>query len=359
MKKIFYIILLIFISCFISQAFWNTYIERYILGHTVKVIQYDLSSDIYEFEIWVTQDATDIRSLMMNYNWVTAINGVFFCPNDYTACGDTSHTINERYVKWEKISTYKSTWDRVVFALDKGKEPFLFQTDKINPEREEDIYQGFANFPLLMRDWDNLVESYHDLWLIDAKMLAKIPRNFICTNKEKTHIYFGLVYNISLDRMPVVLERLGCSDALNLDAGWSTAFLYNWWYVAGPGRDILDGIIIKRKWLDTEAIEEKAMKLSRKIDDIITDSMSLERQISILWSLDRKLREIRKNIYKKYTTETINQWNVNIWYEIEINSLKWLQDVYLVNALQYHLKEVRKSKVDELYEINKFLKTIE
>ena len=359
MKKIFYIIVFIFVSCFLSQTFANTYIERYILGHTVKVIEYDLSSDIYDFEIVATQDANDMRSLVLENNGFTGINGVFFCPDDYTQCGDKSYTINERYIKWEKISTYKSTWDRVVFGFDKQNKSLLFQTDRINTERELEIYQGFANFPLLMQDWNNVVEFYHDKWLIDKKMLVKIPRNFICTNKEKTKMYFGLVYDISLDRIPVILERLWCSDALNLDAGWSTAFVYNWGYVAWPGRDILDGIVIKRKWFDVSVIEDKAKKLSRKIDDIITDTMSLDKQISILWSLDTKLKQIRKNIYNKYTTETINQWNVNIWYEIEISSLKWLQDIYLINALQYHLREVKKSKVDELYEINKFLKTLE
>ncbi len=359
MKKIFNIIVFIFFSCFLSQTFANTYIERYILGHTVKVIEYDLSSDIYDFEIVATQDAMDMRSLMLDNAWITAINGVFFCPDDYTACWNKSYTINERYIKGEKISTYKSTWDRVVFGFDKENKSLLFQTDTINKERESEIYQGFANFPLLMQDWNNMVEVYHDKWLIDKKMLVKIPRNFICTNKEKQRLYFGLVYNISLDKLPVILERLGCSDALNLDAWASTAFVYNGAYVAWPGRNILDGVIMKRKWLDVEEIEEKAKRLSRKIDDIITKNMSLDKQISILWSLDRRLREIRKEVYKKYTTQTINQWNVNIWYEIEVDSLKGLENIYLINALQYHLREVKKSKIDELYEINKFLKTLE
>ncbi len=359
MRNIFLIILIFGVSIFSAPVFGNTYIERYILGHTVKVIEYDLSSDMYDFAIVATDEATDMRSLALDNNSFTGINGVFFCPDDYTACGNKSYTINERYIAWEKIATYKSTWDRVVFGFDTENTPLLFQTDQINAERESEIYQGFANFPLLMRDWDNMVESYHDVWLIDAKMLAEIPRNFICSSADKTHIYFGLVYDISLDRLPVILERLGCSDALNLDAWWSTAFVYNWWYVAWPGRDILDGIVIQRKWLDVNQVEDKAKKLSRKIDDIISSSMSLDKQISILWSLDTRLKQIRKNVYKKYTTETINQWNVNIWYQIELNDLKWLEDIYLINALQYHLREVKKSKLDELYEINRFLKTIE
>lgn len=359
MKKIFYIILFLCTVFFCSQIFANTYIEKDILGHTVKVIKYDLWSDLYDFEIGITQDATDIRSLMVNYGWVTAINGVFFCPKDYTACWNKSYTINERYINWEKIATYESTWDRVVFGFNIDEKPLLFQTDKINSERESEIYQGFANFPLLMKNGNNMVEFYHDVWLIDNKMLAEIPRNFICNNKEKTEIHFGLVYNISLDELPVILEQLWCSDALNLDAGWSVAFVYNWAYIAWPWRDILDGIIIKRKWLNIWEIEDKAKKLSRQIDDIISSKMSLDKQITTLRSLDNRLNEIRKKVYGKYTSNIINELGESVWYQIEIDGLQWLTNIYLINSLQLSLREVRKSKIDELYEINKFLKTIE
>jgi len=69
---------------------------------------------------------------MWEVGWITWVNWVFECPKDYSACGSKNYTINERYVNWEKRATYKSTWDRVVFAWDKNKNPLgAYLTDEV------------------------------------------------------------------------------------------------------------------------------------------------------------------------------------------------------------------------------------
>ena len=60
---------------------------------------------------------------MNKYNWVTAVNWIYFCPKDYSECENKDFTINERYINWKKIATYDDTWERVVFALDKDNKP--------------------------------------------------------------------------------------------------------------------------------------------------------------------------------------------------------------------------------------------
>jgi len=52
-------------------------------------------------------------------------------------------------------------------------------------------------------------------------------RHFICSNKEKTHIYIGRTSPTSLDSLAPALYELGCWDAINLDAGDSAHFIYN------------------------------------------------------------------------------------------------------------------------------------
>ena len=71
-------------------------------------------------------------------------------------------------------------------------------------------------------------------------MKKKSVKNFICSNKNGTKIFFGFIYNITIDETAIALKDFGCWNAINLDAGYSTTFIYNGKYVIKPQRDILD-----------------------------------------------------------------------------------------------------------------------
>ncbi len=340
MKRIhIYLWVLIFWNLFYSSTQANTFIEQKIEGKTVKVIEYDLSSKEYDISIWYSPDATNIRQLMLDNNGTTAINGVFFCPADYSECGWKTFTINEHYIEGEKVAgIYDTTWERVVFWWDKNKVPLLYQTDKINAWKEKDIYEGFANHPLLLKDGENMLEYWYDSFLIDKKMKDSALRNFICSNKEKNHIYFWLVYNVTLDELVPILSKLGCYDALNLDAWKSTAFVYNGKYITWPQRPILDGIIIKRKWLDTSSLDKKAKntveKLTRKLR-----IKTWEYQKKILSDVWKQLNSLKTNIYEKVSSDIKDEnWNTN-GYRIEIKDLNTLKKIYYINSLNYYISQ--------------------
>lgn len=54
-----------------------------------------------------------------------------------------------------------------------------------------------------------------------------LGRHFICTNESRDKILFGRTSAMGLDDVVGVLLEIGCYDALNLDAGNSSSFIYN------------------------------------------------------------------------------------------------------------------------------------
>ena len=265
LKKIILISLFIlFIQ--INNTFANTLIERTVSWYKVKIIEYSTDSKLYDIKIWIhPKDWGSLRNIMWEVGWITWVNWVFECPKDYSACGGKNYTINERYVNWKKHFKYKSTWDRVVFAWDKEKNPFLFQTDKINKDRESEIWEGFANHPLLLKDWIPQTEFYHEKGLIDYKMKLNWTRNFICSNKKWDKIYFWLVYKTDIDNLALILKEFWCYNAINLDAWYSTSFIYNWKYLTWPQREILDWVFIVPKDIDTKKLDIKAKQIMKNI----------------------------------------------------------------------------------------------
>lgn len=332
-----------------SNVLANNYIEKVIDWYRFRVVKYDTESKDYIFKIWVNPDywATSLRELMEKNNWVSAINGVFFCPSSYKECGWKNFTNNERYSEWFKIWTSISTQDRVVFAVDKENNPFLYQTNKINPDKEEDIYYWFSNFPLLLQDWISKYQDYVDLGLIDYKMKSKIQRNFICSDITWRYIYTWYVWDIALENLPDLLLKFGCNNALNLDAWHSSAMIYNSRYIVWPGRDILDWVIIERKWLDTKKIIDNSSIMINAISKKIS-KISYQEKIDYIDNLMSSLTQLRTSIYEKNSIDLydLDSWT-KIWYEINIKSLKNIEIVYMVNYLNKLFSELKSGIVEE------------
>lgn len=347
MKKIFFIVA--FFIMFSATASANNYIDNVFNWKRIKVFEYDLLWQNYNLKVWVNNDyeATDLRELMEKNNWVSAINWVFFCPADYRECGGKNFTKNERFVEWLQYSQNNDTWDRVVFAWDKQTKPFLYQTGKINKNSEKNIYYWLANFPLLLQNWENKLAYYEEKWLIDSWMKKKWTRNFICSNKEKTRIYTGLIFDISVPEVPDFLKEFGCWDALNLDAGKTTSMIYNGRQIAWPGRDLLDAVIIERKWLDTAKIRELSNWVMEKILANMSDK-SLWEQIEILSDMSKKLSEYKNVVYDKHSFYFYNSEWEKTGYKIVMNDLNNLSNMYLVNhisrSINTKLAELKKEK---------------
>jgi hypothetical protein len=111
-------------------------------------------------------------------------------------------------------------------------------------------------------------------------------------------IYTWYVYNINLEQIWDILLKLGCENAINLDAGGSSSMIYNARDIIGPGRKILDGIIIERQWLDTQRIRIIWNKILKNIDKkLLKKNYSIK--ISSLDSISTWLKNIRIKLYEK------------------------------------------------------------
>ena len=345
MKKI----LLFCLLCFTySNVNANTYIEKTVSGYKFKVIEYDLTSEIYDIKIVKTDDATSLDNLLKDNNAISWVNWVFFCPTDYTWCNTSkSFTDNERYIAWEKFSNHLTTWDRAVFWWNKEKVPFIYQSGKINMDDEDKIYYWLGNYPLLLNEWKNMLEYYWDVWLIDNKMKVKTTRNFVCSDENKKNIYFWLVYDVTIDELAITLKDFWCFNALNLDAGASTNFIYNNRYLVWPTkRNILDAIVIERKWLNVKEIEKVWLETTKKlVDKIIEKSKNKEILLKKLNKHIDKLNEQKTKFYTKYSTdimETNIVWELDkVWYKIDLKDLKRLKNIYLINEINNNLKKLQ------------------
>lgn len=341
-KKIFLFLIILWII-WIQNTFSNTLIERSISWYNVKIIEYSINSTLHDIKVWIHPiDWWTLRSIMWEVWWITWINWIYQCPKDYSACGGKNYTINERYVNWNKKAVYKSTWDRVVFAWDKNKKPFLFQTDVINKNREKDIFEGFANHPLLLKEWIPQTEIYHEKGLIDYKMKLNWTRNFICSNKQWDKIFFWLVYKINIDKLALVLKEFWCYNAINLDAGKSTSFIYNWKYLTWPQREILDWVFIVTKGIDTKKIYTSAKTIIKILLEKIKNSNKVTK-IRQLENVNSILDKLSKDIYKKNEVKIYEEkdWKkIEVWFRTEIKNKSTIKKIYLINILRTYTEEL-------------------
>lgn len=322
-----------------------TFSELSIQWHKVYVIEYPTSSSNYDIQFVVTDKQTALKDILAKYNGIIGINGIFFCPSDYTWCNtQTGYTDNERYIEGEKYATYDSTSHRVVFWWTKEKIPFIFQTDMINEDKEHLIWNGFSNYPLILFEWKNFLEYYYDLGLIDEKMTRKWTRNFICYTKSKEKILFWFVFRATMDDMVPVLLELGCYDALNLDAWKSTAFILNNTYLLWPGRGILDAIILVHKKIDTKSINTKSQEIaSLLIASIEKKTNDNTKRIHLIERMIAFLTKHIQSLYDAHKTEVYSTNNVSLWFQIRLDNTKMVKTILILENLKEYLQQYKQT----------------
>ena len=345
MNKILYSVISLFFIFSIQQAQWYSFIEREVNGYEMKVFEHDPKSEDYKLKIWIdTKWGSSLREIMKNVDGISGVTWVFSCPKDYSACWWVNSTVNERYVDGRKIQTYWDTWERAVFGWTEAYEAFIFQTNRINADRENEIHEWLANHPLLILDWVPMTQSYWEKWLIDYKMKQRGTRNFICANQDSSKFWFWLVYNTDIDHLASTLKILWCYNAINLDAWFSTALIHDWAYKAWPGRQILDGVFLVPQHIDTASIEVRAEQLWKKIENIIS-SLNATKKREMINKLDQRIQTQIDQAYKRYKTDIMEQnfvWEFDkVWTKTEVTDKNVLETIYLLRNLQvefYYMK---------------------
>lgn len=332
----------------------NTYIERNIQWYKIKVIEYNTKSDLYDIQFLKSNSWTQepLNKILSDNNAISWVNWIFFCPEYYSFCKWKEWTTNnERYFKWVKYEWYETSWDKPMFVIDKDKKSFIYKADEINTNKESEIYYWLSNRPLILKDWQNQLETYWEQWLIDSKMSSYWTKNFICNTKDNSKIYFWLVYSINIDSMPSLLLELGCNDALNLDAWLSTSFVYNWKYLVWPQRNVIDWIWIIPKFNINDLNNKASLVVDILYKRVLMKAKMSENQLKILESYNSQLNNIKQKIYEIYSNDIFDTnsliWEKEkVWYKIEINNEKNLKIIYLLNKINYWIK----NKINELKE---------
>lgn len=337
MKKIF----LIFLLCASPlYTFANDFTSILLDWIKFEYVTYTIWSEHYNIKVAISDNAVELDELAVNHNGLTAINWVFFCPEDYSKCNGQNHTINERFQNGIDLSFYQDTGDRGVFWWDNSGVPFLFKTGYINPDKRWDIHEWLWNFPVLLSAWNDNISYYDAIGLLDIKMTVPAPRHFICSNKEKTKVLFGRSSSTSLKILTQRLPSIGCYDALNLDAGLSSHYIYNWADIINGKRNIIDWIVIEHTGIDVYDIRGRLDAIFTKYFEPYKAYTPLK-SIPKIDSYIRALSEAKNTIYDKNSVETYSSlWEEN-WYRISIESVEDIKKIYIINVFLKKLKKLR------------------
>lgn len=243
----------------------HMYITKKYNGYDTQFIRVDNSPES-EYKVIVAPGKDNwqfLWDIMNDYQAVDWMNGAYFSPKAYWNLKNETHSdrIHEgvQYSKWPT-----DTGDRVIMWFDKAGSTIMHQTDKLNVSSKKDIVEGIGNFPALLINWKDVVNDRAKL--IDAKMKAKANKTFLCSDDNKG-VYFGIIKNISITEMPKVLKSIGCTNALNMDAGASTSLVYNLNTKVKSWSPVMDWIlVVKKKWL-TKTEQKKLSNLKSGTSD--------------------------------------------------------------------------------------------
>lgn len=250
-----YLTFLFLILILPHSLFAYSLVTKTVDGHKVWIFHIP-AGDSYRVTAVASNTGTTLKSLVQIAGGVAGINGAYFIPRDYTGKPDTTNTVRIMDGNGALYSRYfPDTGVNGIFWFLSDNTPILVQNNiysektlraNYNSGMILEVESGIANFPILLASGANLIPLYEKAWLITEKMKVKGTKSFICRTRTND-IKMGTIGTISMLDVPVLLQRFGCIDAINLDNGGSLALYDKGKYIVGPGRNIMDGFIIVKK----------------------------------------------------------------------------------------------------------------
>lgn len=274
--------------------------------HAIRVIKV-----ILDWEHFVVSSVADqwwetIQSLTKKVWWISAINGAFFCPKDYSNC-PTTFSYYERVFKWDGEG-YSQFWPdtsvRWIFWFTQDGNPLFVQnkisnTDvwlesNINSEKIFDLYFWISNFPVLLIEWDDVTAWASEY--IDSKLTWRWNRNFICSTQDWKTIYMWVVWAIWVRDMASYLKNnFWCYNALFLDAWASLAMVYSGNVLdQGSRKLITDAFVVVDRETFIELWWDPAKNYTAYTPKYLMTSSD--------WKMVEKFKKLIDAIYKKYWT---------------------------------------------------------
>ncbi len=230
--------------------------------YTVHVLKFNLRDPRLSI-ITESANATDCaddcaaRSLgdfILSHEAVAGINGSYFCPADYASCASKSNyyfypvfnsrtrtMINQEQTKWPTTGG--------MLAFDDQNTPYFYAAasqfgspEQFQKETGRSLQAAIGNDLLIVREGYNLINSAN----LDAKQnTSRVDRAAVGVRDNWLHLV--VAQKATVMNLADILVQMGMKNALNLDAGYSTALYYDGRYRLGPGRDIPNALLFKYK----------------------------------------------------------------------------------------------------------------
>ena len=293
-------------------------------GRPIRVIKVVLDGEHYVVSAVAKQWGETLEDLTKKVGGISAVNGAFFCPKDYSYCNGKTESNFERVFQGDGVSYSKFRPDtsiRGIFGFLQDGSPMLVQNkisthdvglmSNINAERIDELYFWISNFPVLLIEGDDVTAGAREY--IDSKLTGKGNRNFICSTEDGKTIYMWYIGSASIrDMAPYLKKNFGCYNALSLDAGASAAMVYSGKVLEkGSRRLITDAFVV----VDKEAyLKLNGIELAGAVPYEPSYTLTQQDLAQV-----KKLTTIIDAIYKTYDKSTYKQKLISMFRKL-INS---------------------------------------
>lgn len=158
---------------------------------------------------------------------IAAINGTYFNMETNTPVGEI--TIDGRQVNSSAIGT--------VLAITTDNRAFFFDAKKRKSISRKKIAMTIGAGPRLLRD-GRLSRDFRHEGFKDPHIFQEAVRSGVGINAQGKLLFAVSRNAVTLERWGQTFLNLGCSDAMNLDGGGSTALFYRGVFLVNPTRKL-------------------------------------------------------------------------------------------------------------------------
>lgn len=216
-------------------------------NHGVYLIKLPLSSVRVKTSAASGSDCKDncptksLEQFVKDNGAFAGINGGYFCPPDYSACGGKVNSYDYAFYhssggKW--LNKNALSWDKTGLMTFKGGSANFYK--KSNEYGGGSVDAGVSNYPSLLKNSEVVIKDGD----LTSYQKVKGTRGAIGVGGE--NIYLAIITNATVEEAAYAMRSLGANHALNLDGGGSSAMYIDGRYVVGPGRSLPTAILLTR-----------------------------------------------------------------------------------------------------------------
>lgn len=175
------------------------------------------------------------------YGAFAGMNGTYFCPPDYSACGGKVNSFDYALYhsgrgKW--LNKDARSWgDTGLFTFRGGDFDFYKKSSEYGGGS---VDAAISNYPSLLKNGEVVIKSS----ILTSFQKVKGTRGALGVGGG--NIFLAVITNATVEEAAYAMRALGADHALNLDGGGSTAMFIDGRYILGPGRSLPNAILLTR-----------------------------------------------------------------------------------------------------------------